>query len=549
MPAKMTFETLANRVNALHPHLTLTSATTLDKPATAHCSKHGVFDLPRALVLLKPTSSGGCPGCATEAKGAAKRTMSYARFVSEARKVHGDRYTYPKQEVPSVRAVVQYLCPEHGTVSQVAGTHLRGAQCCACSREARRGANNAKNSLGFSGFIAKAREIHGDRYTYPEQLYRNGSSMMEVVCDRHGKFAQRASDHLAGSGCQQCYAESKVLGFEAFVANARRVHGDRYDYPEQSFEGSKSYVTVICKQHGAFQQLANTHTNGCGCPDCVDSSLTSKAEDEIASWLESLGERVVRNSRRVIKPLEVDLWLPERNLAIEHDGLYWHSEAVKPNNYHAKKQGLADAAGVRLLQVLEDEWIDHREKVKAIILLALGRAERLHARKLRLQPVSAPKARAFYDLHHLQGFSGGTHAGLYREGELVACATLGRSRFGRGLELIRYATAGCAVVGGLARLMRALTSPGDVVTSYCDRRWFTGQAYKAAGFKYEGTSAPGYSWVKGSRRLSRHKFQKRRISEVVPGADLRMTEVEIAQAAGYLRLFDAGHLRFVYTRT
>lgn len=548
MPSRLTFQDLKQRVDGLHPHLTLSSATTLDKPATAVCQKHGEFTLPRATVLLKKTTSGGCPGCVLEAKGDAKRKMSYDYFVTEARKKHGDRYKYPEQALTSGNQDVEYLCAKHGKQRQNVTAHLKGHGCRQCGVESRTNVPNTKNSLGFSGFVARAREVHGDRYQYPEQAYRNRRQPVTVLCQKHGEFSQNAGDHLMGNGCQQCYAEARLLRFDEFVENARRAHGDRYQYPEQRFEGSKSYVRILCQKHGEFEQLANTHTNGCGCPTCGEVYSVSRGETEIVEWLRSLGETVELRRRDIIAPQEIDIWLPEHRLGIEHDGLYYHSEAYKAPNYHKQKQDAADKVSIRLVQIFEDEWLGQRDKVKALLLLLLGRAERKEARKLTLRDIPASEARKLYDQYHLQGFVGGQHAGLFDGEQLVACATVGQSRFKGGKELLRYVTAGVTVVGGLARLVKFLTHPGEKLTTYCDRRWFTGRSYELAGFAYSHTTAPGYFWTKNVARYSRHRFQKHRIVELVPSADLNLTEVEIARSAGFLRIHDAGHRCYVFTR-
>ena len=122
-------------------------------------------------------------------------------------------------------------------------------------------------------FIKKAREVHGDKYDYSKVEYVNTRTKVCIICPEHGEFSQRPSDHINGHECPQCGKEknkkSRSKNIVQFVEEARKVHGDKYDYSKVKYVNGTTKVTIICPEHGEFQQRPLNHLNGQGCPQCV----------------------------------------------------------------------------------------------------------------------------------------------------------------------------------------------------------------------------------------------------------------------------------------
>lgn len=121
-------------------------------------------------------------------------------------------------------------------------------------------------------FIQKAIEVHGDKYDYSETLYLGANNKISIICPKHGKFEQRISRHLSGLGCAKCSIRAKLTK-EEFVEKSKLVHGDKYDYSEVVYLGSKEKVKIKCYKHGYFEQRANAHLSGRGCSGCFKSPL------------------------------------------------------------------------------------------------------------------------------------------------------------------------------------------------------------------------------------------------------------------------------------
>lgn len=125
-------------------------------------------------------------------------------------------------------------------------------------------------------FIVAATEIHGDRYDYSEVSYVKSILKVNIICKKHGVFEQKPHNHLKGSNCPDCGAESRTDYFASvqkkhsddFVGRANKEHKNIYDYSLVEYKGSKSKVKIICPSHGAFYQIPSGHLDGKGCPDC-----------------------------------------------------------------------------------------------------------------------------------------------------------------------------------------------------------------------------------------------------------------------------------------
>ena len=100
----------------------------------------------------------------------------------------------------------------------------------------------------------------------------------------------------------------------------------------------------------------------------------SKSENEVCKYLRSIcDEEILQSSKKVIKPYELDMYVPSKNFAIEFNGMYWHSiECNTPYEYHKTKTDMCEKIGVDLLHIIDVEWNSRRAQVENHIALALG---------------------------------------------------------------------------------------------------------------------------------------------------------------------------------
>lgn len=185
--------------------------------------------------------------------------MNTTEFIEKARSIHGDRYWYGKTEFAGMSKKLVITCPTHGDFQALAFQHLRGRNCIKCAGKAK---------LTREEFIEKAKAVHGERYDYSRVNYLNNSTPVEVVCPEHGPFFPKPVNHIANkSGCPACAGCQRVTQQE-FIRRSRLVHGDKYDYSKSEFRTVDDKVSIICPEHGQFEQVAYDHMKGRGCIKC-----------------------------------------------------------------------------------------------------------------------------------------------------------------------------------------------------------------------------------------------------------------------------------------
>lgn len=160
--------------------------------------------------------------------------------------------------------------------------------------------------------------------------------------------------------------------YQDFFDSAVHRHGLSYSYVDVSLRFMSDDIDVVCPSHGPFTIVASDHVHGRGCPKCRPQG--SSPENELADFIGNLGYDVVRNTRKVIAPLELDIVIPEMRIAFEFNGIFWHSEqAGKAVEYHQNKTLKTGQAGYRLFHVYESDWDLNKEFISRKIKDLLSR--------------------------------------------------------------------------------------------------------------------------------------------------------------------------------
>lgn len=254
-------------------------------PVTIICREHGEFQQ-----QIGNHIRGNCPKC----MGVAKQTTE--ETVEKFREVHGGRYDYSKVEYVNWATKVTIICRKHGEFEVRPRKHISnveklGCHCPDCVQEEKVAEKTEK-------MIERFRATHGDRYDYSKTQFVDSGTKVSIICREHGEFLLPFKRHWNGAHCQECSKlisaekrrgrknspetierirqaalgrkSSKLLSQDQVIKNFRQVHGDRYDYSKVNYQGSGTKVTIICPDHGEFQQVPNSHRRGIGCRKCYD---------------------------------------------------------------------------------------------------------------------------------------------------------------------------------------------------------------------------------------------------------------------------------------
>lgn len=287
------------------------------------------------------------------------------------------------------------------------------------------------------------------------------------------------------------------------------------------------------------------------CPFC-DKVSGSQQENEIMTYIRSLGITARERDRDVLDGKELDIYIPSKALAIEINGIYWHSEAGgKDKNYHLNKTKMCEEWGIQLIHIFEDEIIYKGRIVKNRLRAILGKTPyKIAARSCQVREVSSNLYNKFVEKYHIQGAANTLiRLGLYYKNHLVAVMGFNKSRFNKkyDYELMRYCTiSSFNITGGAGKLLKYFRKHyrGSII-SYADKRWSNGLLYRSLGFTELEDSAPNYYYVKGNTRENRQKFQKHKLEKVLEVFDPGLSEYQNMLKNGWSRIWDCGNKVFV----
>jgi hypothetical protein len=119
--------------------------------------------------------------------------------------------------------------------------------------------------------------IHGDRYNYSNIEYVNNSTNVTIICSNHGSFQQSPASHLRGNGCQVCSGKKPHTTKEV-VETFKKMYGDDYDYSMTDYKGALKKFKVLCKIHGEFETIYNNMLRGWACPECTARKKKNSSE-------------------------------------------------------------------------------------------------------------------------------------------------------------------------------------------------------------------------------------------------------------------------------
>jgi Zn finger protein HypA/HybF involved in hydrogenase expression len=176
-------------------------------------------------------------------------------FIQRAKENHREKYTYEKVDYKNSYIKVIITCRIHGDFEQSPNSHLYGQGCPDCS---------GRKKLDNKIFIQRAKEKHGEKYTYHNVNYKRSDIKVKITCPQHGDFEQTPDSHLRSQGCPNC----KKIDNKIFIQRAKEKHGEKYIYDKVEFINNTTDVIIICPYHGEFPQSPPAHWKGHGCPKC-----------------------------------------------------------------------------------------------------------------------------------------------------------------------------------------------------------------------------------------------------------------------------------------
>lgn len=264
---------------------------------------------------------------------------------------------------------VTLICQEHGEYEVKVNTLLEGkGKCIKC--------NGHQKLLTQEEAYKRLYNKFGNEIV-PLSNYINSTTPMLFRCSKGHTFERDFNTAMFGNltyPCPECtkieISKRRTKTTGQFIQDAINVYGeDKYDFTNTKYTKSSEPVTIKCNECGRYFTIeANSFLQGHGCP--YHNNNSSIMEKELAEYIKSLFNdttQVLTNDRTLLGGMELDIYIPSKKIAFEFDGLFWHNENNKGQDYHINKTIKCEKKGVRLIHIFEDEWIEKKELVKSMI--------------------------------------------------------------------------------------------------------------------------------------------------------------------------------------
>jgi len=458
-------------------------------------------------------------------------------FESECYVLLTDYYLNNKQKL-------KYICPKGHTHSiSWADWHSRGIRCPFCMGR----------PIITIDIVRK--DMFREGYTLLTNTYINNKKPLKYMCPNgHVCTTNWAKWHSHGYRCPICYGNVK----KTIEAVRDVVEDEGYTVLTKRYINCYDKLHLICpNNHNYYVSWDNWNSNGSRCPICNKNGI-SKEELLLHNFIKSeYSSEIKTNDYSIISPKELDIVIPDKKIAIEYCGLYWHSElAGKDRNYHLNKLNLCNEAGYRLITIFSDELNYSSDIVYSRLrnILYINSINKVYARKCSIKSITPSIAKKFCVENHLQGYGAGSTVklGAFYNNDLVSVMTFAKPSFAKGhrnkthgtWELHRFCSKlNTRIVGISSKLLKYFERnyEWNEIFSYADRRWSDGNLYEKLGFSFDKITKQNYWYIKGqcSRRINRFALRKK----VDDPKD--KTEWELRRLDGWNRIWDCGNLKYV----
>lgn len=458
----------------------------------------------------------------------------------------------------------QFRCNKGHMFSLRGGSISKNAWCPKCQNEIRIQKLRDRNKQGlkvpqdFETLKTQLYEMHGvtlitklDYYTSSTKVSVidiNGQTIIKRLNDIYrfgaGKKTQRKTNFYK-TLIKTLQDKCKSVNWE-FVKLEPLSRSGKVYYYKKGVLYSKQLIYfnknrhLLNKRISQQQEDISAYIKSLGCS--VENGkrfILSKEEENIYPWyFKHFGKKTNRN-----RYCELDIYIPEKNIAIEYHGAKFHDAFGNEGEKHRRlprfKYEFCKSKNIRLIQIYEYEWSTKKSQIKNYLKsILVGNDIKLYARKCQIQEIPNKEMNEFYDKHHLKGkcYSMKFNIGLYFNKELVMGLTVG----GEGRDYSGYSVTrmcvkhGVTVVGGLSRLSKHILTKFKSVSTLIDLMTFTGDGWLSSGWTFDKINPPNYVYFDMNKRK---KVDKQKFSKI-------KDEFETVKSYGnYAQLWDCGKLR------
>lgn len=448
-------------------------------------------------------------------------------------------------EVKNTKTLFKVKCPNGHVFSTTLQRWKAGRRCKKCFFDSLRyDYNKFKKEIALEGY--KLHEDNMKDYTSKTKLL--------CSCPSGHYFYTTKNKWRQGCRCPVCGLERVKTTLKLPLSTIKHsFENEGYTLLSNNYINAFSVLKYRCPNGHIGTTIWNDWQQGCRCAKCSYINGKSSGEELLYDFLSGYFSNIEGNNRKIISPYELDIVIPEKKIAIEYCGLYWHSELLgKDKNYHLNKLKMCEKNGYRLVTVFEDEFLNKQEivlsRLKTILNLT-STFKRVYARNCVIKEISTKQANEFCYKNHLQGYGNSfIKLGAFYKGDLVSVMTFSKPNIAKGsknidgvFELNRFCSKiNYSVVGIASKFLKHFKNNYEAreIFSYADRRWSDGNLYKKIGFEFKSFTKPNYWYIINNERKHRFSFRKTKYDPK------ELTEWEIRRGEGHNRIWDCGNIKY-----
>lgn len=276
---------------------------------------------------------------------------------------------------------------------------------------------------------------------------------------------------------------------------------------------------------------------------CSYNNVSSIQQKEIEEFIKSLNVNYKSSDRTNLTGFELDIFIIDKNLAIEYNGLYWHSNAIQHDkHYHEKKTIACRQLGINLFHIFQDEWELKQDIIKSMIKNRLGLSSSVYARQCKISILSPSVASTFFKENHLDGDTKGFITYCLRvNNDIVSAIKIRKphsSKWKGYIEIARFVSKQCInVIGGHSRLISHISkNHNEKIVSYVDTRFGgEGKHCEMSNMKLDHITGIGFWWTDRIKRFNRLYCK----------ANKEKTELELSKEMKLLKIWGCSNLVYV----
>lgn len=507
-------------------------------------------------------------------KGVKRKTTS--EFIEEAKASHpGENLDYSKVEYINANTPVCIIDhdinprtgKEYGEYWQTPYNHSHGAS------HPLKGVNKSAKTRSYTKeeFIKMAKNAHPDENLDYSKFDYVDFNTKGIIIDHdinpetgkeYGEYWQKPSKHVIGQShpgkTKLKITKKNSLSYEVVMKRLKKKFPN-FDYSRltpDNFTGYSGKAIFGCPVHGFFENtIQKFYESKFGCPKCAHN-LVSYKEDKLYDYILTIIKKndVIRGYRKLLPHgKEVDLYFPKKRVAIEFDGIFYHSdEFCRGNDYHILKTDSCEDREIHLIHIFEDEYYYHENLVKGLIKRELGiGVEKLPVSSISVKEITKEVSDEFLEMNDLNGKDKASiYMGAYYKDKLVAVILFKKTRNEGEYEMNRYAVLAQYTeqeLIGSCLLYFARKYKVKSITAFVNRRWVYSKrnVFLSLGFATEKIYHIDFQYVKGRKRFPKSYLCKKNIEKQFPDYDCTGKKPkEIAEELGFHRIYDCGKIKY-----